>query len=154
MAEWQPWIYSYIWEDNWLPNQNGHKVWSSKLSRSDLSLVSHLIKEDSPNWNTNLIKRNFLHFEAQKILQIPLLDTSQQDSFMWGGTKDRRYTVRSGYQQIKTWKTHKEDAAKSSLMKSDIWNKVWSLCIPTKQTVLLWKTTLCWLELISKPNLV
>jgi len=35
-----------IWEDNWLPYQNGHKIWSPKPPNCDIMFVSDLIHHD------------------------------------------------------------------------------------------------------------
>jgi len=36
----------HIWKDNWIPYQNGHKIWSPKPSNCDIMFVSDLIHHD------------------------------------------------------------------------------------------------------------
>lgn len=53
-----------IWEDNWLPQQIGHKVWSPKPSDSSICWVRQLINDDLWSWNMALINSTFLPFEV------------------------------------------------------------------------------------------
>jgi len=62
-----------VWEDNWLPYQNGHKIWSSKPPNCDIMFVSDLIHHDIRCWNAPLINEIFLPFKAQQILQLSFL---------------------------------------------------------------------------------
>jgi len=73
-----------IWEDNWLPLQDGYKVWSPKPLNTELSRVSQLIHHDLGIWNAPLINANFLPFEAMQILQLPLPTTTHMDSHYKG----------------------------------------------------------------------
>jgi hypothetical protein len=52
------------------------------------------------NWNDQLVKHLFIPAEAQKILQIPIIDKNQPDNLTWDGTNDGNYTVKIGYQAI------------------------------------------------------
>jgi hypothetical protein len=72
-----------IWEDNWLPLQNGYKLWTQKPIQSDLSQVSQLILLNSGGWNMQLINDIFLPFEAIQISQIPLPLSAQMDRLTW-----------------------------------------------------------------------
>ena len=53
-----------IWEDSWLPHQNGHEIWSPKPADVDLSGVYELIDEENGGWKTQLIQTLFFPFEA------------------------------------------------------------------------------------------
>jgi len=39
-----------VWEDNWLPYQNGHKIWSPKPPNCDIMFVLDLIHHDIQLW--------------------------------------------------------------------------------------------------------
>jgi hypothetical protein len=39
-------------------------------------------------WNRQLVKNTFLPFEAEQILQIPILNISRDDVFTWPQSKD------------------------------------------------------------------
>jgi hypothetical protein len=86
-----------IWSDKWLPNQQGFRVWTLKPTITRYTLVKDLIDPNSNQWKTSEIEENFLPFEAEQILQIPLTDNTQQDELIWADTKDGNYSVRSGY---------------------------------------------------------
>lgn len=60
-----------IWEDRWLPDQNGFKVFSKKPNNCDIQKVSDLIDYTTLSWNTPLIHKLFLPFETYQIHQIP-----------------------------------------------------------------------------------
>ena len=61
-----------VWEDNWPPYQNGHKILSPKPPNYDIMFVLDLIHHDIRCWNAALINEIFLPFEAQQILQLPI----------------------------------------------------------------------------------
>jgi hypothetical protein len=46
-------------------------------------------------WNRQLVKNTFLPFEAEQILQIPIINISRDDVFTWPKSKDGEYTVKS-----------------------------------------------------------
>lgn len=75
-----------IWQDNWLPHQNGYKVWTPKPDNLDISLVPELISQYGC-WNSGLINSIFFPFEATQILQIPLPINAQNDHLSWGPDK-------------------------------------------------------------------
>jgi hypothetical protein len=129
-----------IWDDNWLPDQTGHKIWSPKKEGTTQSMVHDLILPLSRTWNQGLISKLFYPFEAQQIQNIPIIDTSQPDEFCWPKTKEGVYTVKSGYQAIQDWKNKDNDPAPSDNMKENTICKIlWRQKIPPKYTHLMWR---------------
>jgi hypothetical protein len=51
-----------IWEDNWLPNQNGFKVWSHNRGTLQGTMVKDLIDPSTNQWNSQLIHQVFFTF--------------------------------------------------------------------------------------------
>ncbi|MCI08655.1 reverse transcriptase-like protein, partial [Trifolium medium] len=92
-----------IWKDNWLPRQQGHKLWSPKREATQ-ERVKDLMLPEVRSWNRQLLFNLFLHFEAEQIAQIPIVNLSRPDEFSWPKTKDGEYTVKSGYQALQDWK--------------------------------------------------
>lgn len=43
-----------IWENNWFPMQNGYKIWTTKPTGTDTSLVHQLIDNEEKYWNHQL----------------------------------------------------------------------------------------------------
>jgi ribonuclease HI len=128
-----------IWEDNWLMEQNGYKVWSKKPPDTTITKVQHLIL-DQNQWNQNLINKLFLPFEVDQIRNIPLTNIEQLDELIWNGTQDGHYSVRSGYHSIIDWKeTINTKAGNSISDASPIWEKLWKIKVPPKQITCLWR---------------
>jgi hypothetical protein len=51
-----------IWTDNWLPNQNGFKVWSKPQENHNYEKVNDLINFDTKQWNLPVINSIFFTF--------------------------------------------------------------------------------------------
>lgn len=101
-------MHTKIWEDNWLPSQNGLKLWSKKPPDCSLHLVNDLINMETNSWKTNIIDALFMPFEASQIKHIPLININNRDEITWHGTADVFYSVKSGYQAIIEWQDQKE----------------------------------------------
>ncbi|GAU39202.1 hypothetical protein TSUD_270460 [Trifolium subterraneum] len=97
-----------IWTDNWLPRQQGHKIWTPRGEATQI-WVKDLMYPEIRSWNRQLISDTFMPFEAEQIVQIPIVHLSNPDEFSWPSTKDGIYT------------------------------KLWKLKIPPKYTHLLWR---------------
>lgn len=116
-----------IWEDNWLPLQNGYKVWSAKPANSKISLVYELLDHEKNCWNEQLVNSLFMPFEAAQILQIPLPDGFQNDMFSWGPHRKGYFTVKSAYQGLKKWEEADQNNCSNQSKYSSLWKKLWSL---------------------------
>jgi hypothetical protein len=94
----------------------------------------------SNSWNNQLIHQLFIPIEARKILNLPIIDKSNNDVVTWPGTMDGNYTVKVGYQAIMEWERDKaKDSPSSSTQQDDIWHKLWALNVPPKHIHLLWR---------------
>jgi hypothetical protein len=70
-------------------------------------------------------------FEAEQILQIPIMNLSRNDEFTWPKSKDGEYTVKFGYQAIKDWNEASNNPSTSiNNSPNPIWQKLWNLKIP------------------------
>jgi hypothetical protein len=128
-----------IWEDQWLPYQNGFKILTPNPGNSNITLVKDLIVEGPIGWNHALIDNIFLDFEGNQIKQLPLIPEVIDDKFMWRYTKEGNYTVKSGYNTIKTWEASEKQGPSNVNNTNRLWKKIWSLkTIPRHQT-LLWR---------------
>jgi hypothetical protein len=92
-----------VWEDQWLPNLNGHKILSPDTGINNVVCVKDLMQGQSLNWNQRIIDQELLEFERDMIKQLPIIHENVQDKLMWIYTKDGHYIVKSGYQIIKHW---------------------------------------------------
>jgi hypothetical protein len=68
-----------IWQDNWLPDQEGYKSWSVPNDRCTQKYVNDLILPISKTWNNRLIQQLFLPFEAKQITTLPIIKTAYPD---------------------------------------------------------------------------
>ncbi|GAU42618.1 hypothetical protein TSUD_238110 [Trifolium subterraneum] len=128
-----------IWNDNWLPRQHGHKIWTPKGEANQV-WVKDLMIPELRYWNRQLIFDTFMHFEAEQIVQIPIVHLVSPDEFSWPCTKDVIYTVKSGYQAIQEWKeNYNEQATSYKTNDNRVWQKLWQLKIPPKYTHLIWR---------------
>jgi ribonuclease HI len=129
-----------IWEDNWLPQQNGFKTWTKPPDDTSIAKVKDLINLNTGSWKTNTIDQLFLPFEARQIQSIPLVDLQASDELTWAYTKDGSYSVKSGYQAISDWKNQEQTYAGSNYNDMDsVWKHLWKLKIPPKHAHLTWR---------------
>jgi hypothetical protein len=130
-----------IWEDRWIHQQVGTKIWTPKPNNTSLHLVKDLIKPHSNEWNEDIIKQNFFPIEAELICQIPTINSEGEDLISWQGTKEGNYTVRSGYNAIMEWHQADSNQAKHTSSKDDPinWNNIWKVVNPPKQIHLMWR---------------
>lgn len=68
-----------------------------RLGTAPLPKVSDLINEYTGSWNIELVRENFLHPDAEAILNIPLNPSGGEDSLAWALEKSGNYTVKSAY---------------------------------------------------------
>jgi hypothetical protein len=119
-----------IWNDCWLPRQQGYKVWTPKGDATQ-KWVKDLMIPNTRWWNRQLVNNIFMPFEAEQILQIPIMNLSRNDEFTWPKSKDGEYTVKSGYQAIKDWNEASNNPSTSiNNSPNPIWQKLWNLKIP------------------------
>jgi hypothetical protein len=130
-----------IWEENWLPTQNGFKIFTPQNSNNPISKVSDIIAfQPSKNWNSEIIDQVFLPFERDQIHQIPLIKEQDEDQLMWPYTKEGSYTVKSGYHIIKTWQDNANSAPTSTnTLDTKFWKTLWSLSTIPRHKVLFWR---------------
>ena len=130
-----------IWGTRWLPSTPHNAVISPCPPNSTLTLVRHLIDEDSSTWNKDVVTTTFLPFEAEIILKIPLSSYSQDDMLIWGGSKNGAYAVRSRYHFLLN-ESHRADPGPSDIsLLTKVWNSVWSLQVPPKVRHFLWRAS-------------
>jgi ribonuclease HI len=88
----------------------------------------------------NSLNKIFIPYEAQKILDIPTLNRTTEDTITWAGTMDGNYTVKDGYQAIMDWSEEGNNgAASSSTFHAEIWSNLWKINVPPKHSHFLWR---------------
>ncbi|XP_057443227.1 uncharacterized protein LOC130735144 [Lotus japonicus] len=127
-----------IWEDNWLPTQQGFKVWSPKPNGCITSHVYELINHATGTWESELIQQIFLPFEALQIQNIPLTSRGCEDTMVWAATPKGYFSVQSAYHCIRRWK-HQEICSSSSEITDGVWQRLWNLKVVPRFSHFLWK---------------
>jgi len=77
-----------VWEDNWLPQNNGFKLYTPHNNSSTINQAKDLMITEPKGWHQSLLNTHFLSFESEHINQLPLIQEELEDSFMWMYTKD------------------------------------------------------------------
>ena len=132
-----------IWEKNWLPRVGPLSPITS-ITTTPPRLVSELIDPTTATWREELIRANFISFDADAIMAIPLCTRVVDDFWAWTAERSGRFTVRSAYRMIMDTKYHRENwidqnAGASDLSASSkVWTDLWHTKVPAKLRVFLW----------------
>ena len=103
-------------------------------------MVSSLIDEEIRHWKVEMVKRFFLPFEVETILNIPLSYNLPKDSIIWLGNKRGVFIVRSAYYVVLPIVDNSEEGECSSLdSRTRLWKKVWQLKLPAKVRIFAWR---------------
>lgn len=86
-----------IWEDAWIPNLDGTKVYSPINTLPTQALVLEFINTEAISWKEELIHSMFSVEEVDFINSIPLNCNGREDKWVWHHTKNGLFTIRSAY---------------------------------------------------------
>ena len=129
-----------IWDDCWIPNSASKKVLTVRGNQV-LTKVNELIDPITGEWDEMLIRENFWHIDAERILQIPLFHVETEDYVAWHLTRSGVFSVRSAY--YKQWEvnydTDDSGLARFSMAPHPVWKKLWSLRVPAKVKIYIWR---------------
>lgn len=107
----------------------------------ELELVSALIESSSRKWKAK--SRLLLKVPeeiAQRILQIPLAETSHADSQVWKGEQSGEFSVRSAYKLLQDSSLDPSSILLQTESKK-FYSKLWSLQLPTKIAITVWRAS-------------
>lgn len=124
-----------VYKSNWMPRPQTFKP----ISRPTLDpecKVAELIDENQ-QWKEALIHQNFKPEDAAQILRIPLPTRPKPDQILWHYDKKGMYSVKSGYQAALRLK-HSDFPSCSSNTHCH-WNVIWSLDLPEKIKIFMWR---------------
>ncbi|XP_045791800.1 uncharacterized protein LOC123886537 [Trifolium pratense] len=124
-------------DDKWIQQKaTSYKV-NPRPNDLNLTKVKELMDNNYHEWNETIINQIFHPYDAQMILNIPIIDKTQPDTITWEGTQDGQYSVKSGYNAIMNWGSLSN--ATSSNNTQHIWSTLWKLNVPPKHSHLLWR---------------
>lgn len=129
-----------IFKDAWVLGLAGGRPTSRIASGST---VSRFISEPGV-WNADLVSQAFLPYEVDAILRTLISGGMGSDSRYWAWDVKGKYMVASGYKAYWMSAYASPDlVASSSVNQFAIWwSRVWSLNVPPKVRIFLWKVTL------------
>jgi ribonuclease HI len=105
-----------------------------------LQNVSDLINPIDGQWDLDLIESIFWPIDVQRILQIPLTP-DREDFVAWHFNKIGLFTVRSAYYRQWDYQFGRHDRNQNIAQSASnpVWNKLWSLEIPSKIKIFGWR---------------
>ncbi len=92
--------------------------------------------------NTGLIEEIFLPFEAESIKQILLVGVNKPDRLIWAQSPNGCFSIQSTYHMlVEESRKGAQGASSSSTQRwNSFWNKLWSIQVPQKIRLFMWKT--------------
>ena len=86
-----------IWTGKWLHKPSTFKLISPPNNTFEFSKASDLIDTLKCEWQTDLVRQNFLLPNVQSILSIFFSSYLPQDQLVWAYTPKEKFTVRGAY---------------------------------------------------------
>lgn len=123
-----------ITSDGWLRNKEDLCVDQRTTTAGRNMKVCEFFSEDKKNWNETKVRLCFNQVDADAILTTRIPCSGTKDRIAWCHSSDGKYTVKTGYQQ---W--HKNHIGDVGVQQSKGWSKIWSLDVPHKIKVFLWR---------------
>ncbi|XP_021755266.1 uncharacterized protein LOC110720538 [Chenopodium quinoa] len=85
-----------IWSDPWVPTLPSFKVLPSQIRHEEKpAVVGQLISNGE--WDMEMLNTQFLPWEAEEILKIPIAKYCEEDSWTWHQSSNGIFSVRSAY---------------------------------------------------------
>jgi hypothetical protein len=137
--------------DKWIPTTHSHEIQVHSQEIQPTATVSELINMDSNWWNIPLIEQLFPLDIVEHICNIAISPRTMHDRFIWGGTTDGQFAVRSAYHMEIERRESLTGSSSNSGVHSPLWNSLWQLQIPLMTILFLWRA--CNKTLPTKVNL-
>ncbi|KAL6520131.1 hypothetical protein OROHE_017274 [Orobanche hederae] len=135
-------MVSQLVDVNWIPRDFNFRVNTPNFLGLQNFFVRDLFDTDSRSWNRELIESLFWDQDSDPILKIPLPHFPSQDTIIWHFSPNGSYTVKNGYRffnSINKPCLNRNLAGPSGVNPSPSWNFLWSLKIPSKIKIFLWR---------------
>ena len=130
-----------IWEDPWIPNGTTRRPRTARGSVL-IDKVSDLFDPYTENWDEELVKDLFCEEDVKEILAIPLR-SGMDDQPAWHLDPRGVFLVKSAYHLGTSIRDASKNRDASSLTTtpsySKKWNRFWTLDLPPKVRMFLWR---------------
>ena len=132
-----------VWKDPWVPLLPRFRINSAKPPYCSVNVVSDLINWQDSKWNFPVLRSLFNEEEVKAISCISVRGATQnnQDSICWHFDSKGIYSVKSAYRHLKNTSSSAVPSTGEQSTSRNIkwWNLVWSLNIPPKLKIFLWR---------------
>lgn len=126
--------------DLWIPERPFGRITSNVSQVNDMKGCD--LMQYPSSWDREKHNYLFLSYEVEAILKISLSGMSEPDVRYWRFDKKGSYFVKSGYgiekNCIRALSTGEDSGDGSCTI--TFWNKIWTLNIPPKARIFIWKT--------------
>ncbi|KAK9983282.1 hypothetical protein SO802_032807 [Lithocarpus litseifolius] len=134
-----------IWQHRWIASSGSGKVLSPRLDQS-LDVVQDLFIPGTKTWDSEIIDRLFLPWEAESIKSIPLSDHQHSDLLIWPHTPDGCFSVRSAYRILAVAQSRDQPSSSNIEASKRLWKGVWKIEVPNKVRHFIWRAVGCFFQ--------
>ncbi|XP_074324343.1 uncharacterized protein LOC141661258 [Apium graveolens] len=120
--------------DPWLKNKVKFRLEHNQLYTGKQEKVSSLFLPGKKEWNTILIKNNFLQEDAEAILASRIPQRTVADRMVWAHSSNGIYTAKAAYH---FW--YEANFGSTIIPQCTGWKKIWHLNLPHKIKVFVWR---------------
>jgi hypothetical protein len=106
--------------------------------QDDHQVMSTDLRTASGNWNVELIREVFCHFDTESILRINSRIVGE-DFCSWEKEKHGMYSVRSAYRLLEEGRRQAEDTDVPGSSDDKDWKILWKFEVPPKVRVFWWR---------------
>ncbi|KAH9754587.1 putative reverse transcriptase/RNA-dependent DNA polymerase [Citrus sinensis] len=124
-----------VYKENWIPRPDTFKPISPLTLPIDTTVGE--VMDDENNWDVAKLNQHFMQEDTEAILKIPLPRSQKVDEMLWHYDKHGEYSVRSEYQIALKLKAPDEPSSSGSNSKR--WKVVWSMELPEKMKIFMWR---------------
>jgi hypothetical protein len=123
-----------VMSDPWLREEDGAWLPSPQIQGAHNLNVNELLLQNEKKWDKEKIESLFSPVVVNRILDIPLFDTIEEDKLIWNDSLHGEYSVKSGYNMLL-------DVIGKGLNYNcqERWNNIWKIKAPPKAKHLLWR---------------
>ncbi|XP_074284231.1 putative mitochondrial protein AtMg00310 [Silene latifolia] len=117
-------LSTYVWTGPWIIGTQTRRVISPRRDEDMNIVVAELWRANGKEWDTSKVRRFFLPFEQERILNMRISNTKPNDVWTWDFEKDGEYSVKSAYKLL-TGGGENEASSSDRTKEKALWNSIW-----------------------------
>ncbi|KAL0458885.1 UNVERIFIED_CONTAM: hypothetical protein Slati_0515700 [Sesamum latifolium] len=130
-----------VWKDPWIPRKPSFRVIIPNASNVQNLQVSALIRQESREWDLEVLNTLFWPEDREVIQQIPLSSFSEPDFLIWHYSSNGLFSVRSAY-HLALSEMSQEGTSCECLELRNLWKTIWQCKVPNKVKIFSWRAIL------------